>query len=404
MSNKYKPYSPLILLLFGTFLTSLSYWMTWPFLAIILSKNHHLTASTIGAILSLSVIVSTIVSIYIAYIADKYGRFNLMVCGCILAIVAYIFLSYSNSISQYVISISLVSLSRSVLEPLGKAIFTDFMASPSSRANALQIRYFIVNLGAGIGPLIAVSVGFAAQQTTFLVTAASFFIFLLLLTAIKNGAKGNHPPSETGRPSKINFMSTLKIILNDKVFLILVIVNILLWVVFVQFESSIALFFAITNLPDMTDKLSTLIAINTFIIVIFQLPLVKVLSKVGVSTRIYIGLVILSASQIIFALATIETFTVWVIAVVIFSIAEMILVPNISIQTDMISSSHLKSSYFAISSLYRVGLGAYIGGIFLHYSTAFNLFIFMFLLCAATACLYFSAQRELHLLNIQKSN
>lgn len=377
-------------MLIGTVLINAAYWMTWPFLAILLHNQYHLPSSWIGAILSLSVIVSTLSGLYLGSVSDKIGRNTMMMIGCAISIMAYLMLAYADSILLYLTAILIVSLSRAILDPMSKAIFGDLVESSENRSSALQLRYFAVNLGAAIGPLAGAYAGIAAQQGTFLVAAIAYAIYTVLL--IKIFYTKNATPSKQIK-SQLSFLDTLKVLKMDHAFLMLVMTNILLWIVFVQFESSIAMYFSVLHLPDLIKLLSIIIFTNTMSVVILQFPLLHAMAKLTLPCRIYISVCILALSQLAFAFASPTSFTSWIIATIIFSIAEVILVPSLNIQIDQMAPNHLRGSYFAASFLYRIGFGAYIGGLLLQYFGAKELFISMFFVSIMAAVLYFTSSR-----------
>jgi MFS family permease len=373
------------IMLLGTLLINAAYWMTWPFLAILLHNQYHLSTSAIGAMLSLSVVVSTLAGLYLGNVSDKMGRHTMMVVGCVLAVLAYLMLAYANSVMLYLMAMGVVSLSRAILDPMSKAIFGDLVESADHRAAALQLRYCMVNLGAALGPLVGAYAGLAAQQQTFLVASVAYAIYSALLAKIFY-AKDALPIHQV--KSSLSFWAMLTLLKVDHAFLALVMVNILLWIVFVQFESSIALYFAMLHLPGLVQLLSFIIATNTLTVVVLQFPLLRGLARWSVPHRIYISLAILAISQLAFASVNSTRYLPWIVATMIFSMAEVILVPSLNIQIDQMAPNHLRGSYFAVSFLYRIGFGAYIGGVLLQHGGAKGLFITMFFVTIVSAVLY----------------
>ena len=132
------------IILFGTFLINAAYWMTWPFLAIILHSKYHLSSSMIGAALSFPLAFSTIFGIYLGNIADKVGRSKIMIIGCFLSFCAYIVFAYAEALTPYMITIWLANIGRAILEPASKSIFGDIVIN-ENRASCQQLRYFFVN-------------------------------------------------------------------------------------------------------------------------------------------------------------------------------------------------------------------------------------------------------------------
>lgn len=373
------------LLLVGTFIISASYWMTWPFLAVILYKNFHLLPATIGLIISSTVIGSTLMGIYFGHLSDKLGRAKLMLIGCIAAAVGFLILGLSISLKWYCLSMMLISIARALLDPMSKAIFSDFVDKSSDRAYALHVRYFVVNLGAAFGPLIGVYFGIAQQRTTFFITAFSYVLYLTLILPILIPRKNK---LITQTLNDLTFSQTLKILVKDKAFMLLIVVNILTWIVFVQFESTLAVYFSVMNAPNLLSVVSLMILTNTLTIISLQFPLLKWMKHISLNGRIYISIFLLAVSQVLFAYSPMSSITFWIFSTIIFSISETILVPNLNVVIDLIAPPSLKGAYFAASFLYRIGSGAFIGGLLLQAYGGRDLFLVMFAICILMAVLY----------------
>jgi len=377
------------LILAGTLLINMAYWMTWPFLVVILNQEYHLSAQWIGVLLSSSVLVSTLIGIYFGSLSDRIGRSKILGLGGVMSVVAFVGLAQARTISAYIIAIVLVGLSRSILDPLTKAIFGDLLASSEERAAALNIRYFVVNLGAAFGPAIGVYMGLAAKQSTFLITAAAFFIFSGLLYPLLTFKKSvDQVNNNKQHYATTSFLTVIKIISSDHAFLVLVLANIFLWIVFVQFEFSLALYFSILKLASLVNLMSVILFSNTMTIILLQFPLLNMMKNWPLSWRIYSGVAILAISQLMFAYIPPSSYAWWISSTIVFSLAEVILMPSLNVKIDEMAPDHLRASYFAASFLYRIGFGAYIGGVFLQFFSGRVLFISMFFICILIAMLY----------------
>lgn len=94
-----------------------------------------------------------------------------------------------------------------------------------------------------------------------------------------------------------------------------------------------------------------------------------------------------------FTFAKISSFSSWIVATIIFNAAEVILVPSLNIKIDQMAPNHLRGSYFSASFSYRIGFGAYIGGVLLQSVGVKGLFVTMFFLSIITAALYSLSKR-----------
>src|SRR4030081_1313122 len=75
---------PLVqILLAGTLLTRTAFFMVWPFLAVILLRDFHLSPSQIGSILAGASVAGNLIGFYFGNLSDRFGRRNIMIAGCL---------------------------------------------------------------------------------------------------------------------------------------------------------------------------------------------------------------------------------------------------------------------------------------------------------------------------------
>lgn len=379
------------LVLIGTLISNAAYWMSWPFLAVILNQHYGMSPGNIGAIFSSSVIVSTIIGIYMGYLSDKIGYEWMMMTGCLFGVAGFLLLGLCNAITILMIAIFLVSMSKATLDPVSKALITDLSSTTGMREKVLHARYFLVNLGAAVGPLSGYYLNIAASKIAFTITASTFAIYLLLLMPLLRANQSG--ANSQDKKKKFNFKYSLQVTCKDHAFLVMVIMNIMLWIVFTQFETTLALYLSVGKANDITKIIGYVFFTNTVTILILQFPLLSLISKFTLSRKIYFGLLILFISQLMFASAGVNNKVGLMLATFVFSIGEVILVPTLNVAVDNIAKSHLRSSYFAVSSLYRLGCGAYLGSLLLQYYGGAGLYVAMAMICCFMAVIYSVAEK-----------
>ncbi|MFA0812471.1 MFS transporter [Microbulbifer epialgicus] len=70
-----RSFPPLVwIILIGSFFSRGTYFMVWPFLAILLFNKFELGAAEIGLILSASAVGAALLGFYVGALSDRYGR------------------------------------------------------------------------------------------------------------------------------------------------------------------------------------------------------------------------------------------------------------------------------------------------------------------------------------------
>ncbi len=172
-----RQFPPLVwTVILGTFMVRTSYYMVWPFLSILLYREYGLSATAIGAMLGATAAISTLVSFYGGWLSDKLGRRNILLAGCLVSVLCYGLLGFSHSVFWLGLGVLGSGLSSGLIDAPGKALMADSLASAKARELALHLRYFLLNLGAALGPLLGVTLGISAQQQTFLLLSSSYLL------------------------------------------------------------------------------------------------------------------------------------------------------------------------------------------------------------------------------------
>ena len=167
--------------LFGSFITRGSYYMVWPFLAVILYEKFALSATEVGLVLTSAAVISVFTSFIGSSLSDKVGRHTLMYITGVLYIISFSLLAEVETVAGYVIVMTLCSIATALWRPLTSAAIGDIIDDAQTRELAMQSLYFIVNVGCAVGPLAGVWLGLTGEQSSFYITAGAFAILLVLL-------------------------------------------------------------------------------------------------------------------------------------------------------------------------------------------------------------------------------
>ncbi|WP_078083629.1 MDR family MFS transporter [Microbulbifer mangrovi] len=381
---------PLIwIVLIGSFFGRGTYFMVWPFLAILLHEKFALGPGNIGVILSVSAMASAVLGFYVGAMSDRYGRRNILILGTAINAVAFFILAVAESLSTFVLSITLCSIGRAIWEPPAGALFGDLIPNKKCRELALQFRYFLINVGAALGPIVGVWAGIGAQQSTFGLTGVSYLLLCLaFIWAFSYSVAGKHASAQ--KHAETSFASTVQVLRQDRVFLVVVFANILALFIYAHMDTSLVQYLTQMQAPALVGLISSMILVNALTIVLLQFPLLRLMRALCVNNRMMVGIIILAAGQIWFALNPIDWLYGWLGATFIVSVAEAILFPNMSVQVDRMAPSHLRGSYFGASSFYSLGWSSapLAGGFIIEWAGGSALYWGMFVLCGFVLILY----------------
>jgi MFS family permease len=376
----------------GTLLTRTAFFMVWPFLAILLNRQFGLGPPEIGGILAGMALGTALVGFYSGNLSDRFGRRTLMIGGCVAAVVSYVTLAFATSVAVFAVGAFLVGLSRSSLEAPGKALIADRVAEAGPRELAYHARYFLINAGAAIGPLLGVGFGLAAQQATFLITGVVYGLFTLALFIAFHRSPEIHPGGvrEEARLSRV-----VAVVGRDRAFLLLLVAMFLMLAAYSQQESTLVQYITLEAGDAAVGLVTALIATNALTIVIFQFPFLAWMSGMSLAARNYVGMALIGAGFLLYIVIPVASLPLWIVAVWILSMGESILFPTLNLQVDRMAPEQLKGSYFGAASLSGLGFsaGPLVGGILLEWAGGPATFAIMAALTGACAWTYLESVR-----------
>ncbi|EKO3907757.1 MFS transporter [Vibrio fluvialis] len=377
----------------GTLFARTSFFMAWPFLIVFLYQDYGATAVEVGTMLASSAVVGAVTGLYSGYLSDKFGRKWVMVAGALEASVAYTGIGMANQIWHFYVLIILAGLMRPMIEAPAKAVLGDNLSNLKDRELAMNIRYFLLNLGGAIGPLIGITLGLAHPQVLFIATGITYLIYALwLLMAIER--KGHHVKPDTSLLP--NFARTLRVISKDSIFVKMMIANFIMMFVYAQMESSIPQVIVRSSVSDAAQLVASLVLVNTLTIIIFQFPTLKWLEHVPLFVRTRIGMVLMMLAQVGFLFTPTDWPYGWYIAGFILSMGEVIAFPTLNVQIDRMAPAHLRGSYFGAAALYSLGfaIAPLVGGVVIESLNPSWLFGVCIVLCLGMIWLYWLAEHQ----------
>ncbi|CAH6823599.1 MFS transporter [Vibrio chagasii] len=375
----------------GTLLARTSYFMAWPFLIVFLYEDYGASAIEVGTMLAVSAVVGAGTGLYSGYLSDKLGRKWVMVLGSWIASISYTGIALASEVWQFYVLIMMTGLMRPMIEAPAKAVIGDNLKDSKDRELALNIRYFLLNLGGALGPLIGITLALSQPQNLFFVAGGTYVVygFWLLLGIERKGTFTKPDPSQLP-----NFAATLNVIRKDNIFVKLMVANFIMMFVYAQVESSIPQVIVRSSIADAAQLIAGLVLVNTLTIIVFQFPMLKWLEHVPLFVRTRIGMILMAIAQIGFLFTPNDWPLGWGMACFILSLGEVIAFPTLNVQIDRMAPPHLRGSYFGAAALYSLGfaIAPLLGGVVIEMLSAYWLFVLCFILCLAMIWLYWLAE------------
>lgn len=347
--------------LFGTFFARLSTFFVMPFFAIYLATLGF-SASVIGTVFATSALSGLFMSFFGGTLSDRYGRKQLMLIGIGLNALTFTGFALATELVWFYIFSVLMGVSRSFLEPASRALISD-TTQPDQRVIVYNVRYFMINIAAAIGPLLAVVLSLTGAKSAFFVVTAVYVLYGLVISTLFRKY-----PFEEGDGVKVRprLTETFRVLKEDKTFRFVIIGMIFAIIGYSQFNSTLPQFIAFHDgFSDGSRLFAYLLTVNAITVLIVQYPIMRFGIRVSPIKSLFFGIATLSIGLLLIGFAA----EVWVlfVAMVIFTVGEVLMFTMTDVLTDDLAPEHLRGTYFGAMGLTALGqsIGPVIGGLLL---------------------------------------
>ncbi|MFD2914871.1 MDR family MFS transporter [Psychroserpens luteus] len=292
--------------------------MVIPFLSLYLKDDLNFSMSDVGWIMSAFGLGSVAGSWLGGKLTDKIGYYKVMVRSLLSTGFLFIALQFLNSFASICIGIFLVMLVADTFRP---AMFVALNAysKPENKIRSLTLIRLAINLGFSAGPAIGgLIITGLSYSGLFWVDGITCIIATLVMIKVLH-------------PKKAKILDTIvndnpDSAYNDKAFLIFLVAMVLFGIVFLQYFSTITIYYK--DVHTLTEfEIGLLLGGNGFLIFIFEMPLIKWLegSKYSKLSLMFFGAVLTGFSILVLNFSTWSG--VLIIGMLLMTVGEMIAFP-----------------------------------------------------------------------------
>ncbi len=390
--NKYL----LIQILIGTCITNATTYMSLPFLAIFLAKNTQLQPILIGFVVGSASLAAIIGGSLSAYLSDKIGRRILLLIsllGTSLAFFGFYIVSLDQHKALIIVVFSILNflsgLCLYAFNPVSQAILSD-ITPLHLRASVFQWRYFAVNIGAVIGPILGIIFNLAATSLSFLIAAIIFLIYAFTIGKSLDKTMGTKNVNVVKNIGNKKFKFTPLLIY-------FLLYGILYNICYSQLSAPLSQYL-LHNYANGIHWFAVSLIANALTIVVFQHPIYRLVKKLTFFYAFSIGVFLLSFSFLLLVLIG-KTMTGFVVSVIFTGLSELFVFPLAIQFVDCIAPSHLKGAYFGIANLRRIGffIGPIAGGWLLSEVGGVFLFIISSIICLLSIIFLLQVKKYLNI-------
>jgi MFS family permease len=389
--NFYQTYHPIVHTLFlGTMLARTASAMSMPFLALYLGHRTQLSPTMIGLTIGAGSLAGTFGGFFGGALSDRFGRKKVMMTSLYTwGVVMGCFGLVSSSWLFLLLNV-LNGLCRSFFEPVSQALMGD-LTVPEKRLRMFALRYTAVNMGVAVGPLIGALFGMVAGGTPFLVTGAIYMVYAVTLHTLLNRFGINQ--IEGQKREQVTIRAAGRVIVRDVALQFFLLGGILNTLGYSQMTVTLTEYVE-KNFVDGITLVAWLVSTNAVVVILCQLPVSRWSEKRTPYQCIAIGNCLYALGDVGFAFA--HSWTTMIIAMVIFSMGEILCFPAGSVFIDRLAPEGLRGTYFGAQNFKNIGqfLGPWIGGLLMTSYGAAPMFLIVGGVSLVSTMFYAMGQRQ----------
>jgi len=339
--------------------------MVMPFLVIYMTRKIGVNVGMAGLVISFYGAGALVTAPFVGKLSDRFGTLTVMK----LSLIATGFLLILYSFITNFIAILGVTLLWAVISeafrPANLSLISD-ETEPGQRKTAFALNRLAINLGMSIGPVIG---GFLAAlnfSLLFYVNGTTSILAGIFLIASRVETK-KHFLNKDDDSKKMDHVNRSVSIFKDKTFLLFMIALIPVELVFFQFLGALPLYI-IQNLKIPASTFGILMAVNTVLIIIVEVPLNNAMSNWDDRKSLALGALLcaIGYGAMIFS----ENILFIAFTIVIWTFGEMIFFPSSASYTSILSPEKRRGEYmgyFQMTFSFSLMIGPWIGALTLDY-------------------------------------
>ena len=385
MLKAFKAYSPSVqMLLWVTFILTLARAITLPYLVVYLADTFALSISDIGLVIGSALFVGSLLSLYGGYLIDRLRSYSVIMNATLIFAAAFIGAVASRSLMLFFLFLVLINLTLAVVDIAAKAGFCALLPV-AARSEVFSIKYTLSNVAYAIGPFMGAGLFKLDSHWPFIVSAG---LGLAMFVAYRR-CGDRSPQTGLACMQKQAFVAVGRLLLKDYRLVCFTLGGVLSAVVFGQFTAFLSQYLVVTTTPEHTYRvISYVVATNAVTVIALQYLIGRRISSRRLFPWLLAGMAMFLVGLLGFSLA--QTLLVWCLAMLVFTLGEIIVIPAEYMFIDTIAPEHLRGMYYGAQNLSNLGaaLGPVICGFALA-ALAPQAMFYLLIACVVAATLFY---------------
>ncbi|WP_313430631.1 MFS transporter [Pseudomonas sp.] len=337
------------LLLTTTFTLTVARALTLPYLVVYLADNFQLPVGQIGLLIGGALIVASLLSLYGGHLVDTVRNHTLVSASTLAFALAFMVAVASRSVWLFFTCLVLINLALAVVDIAAKAGFCALLPV-EQRAEVFAIKYTLSNVGYAVGPLLGVAMLELDDHLPFIASALTGLGMCMAYWRL--GDRGLQASAQE-QPS-VGFSQVALGLARDRRLVCFTLGGVLSAVVFGQFTAYLSQYLVVTSSASEAARLvGYLVTTNAVTVIALQYLIGRRIGRQQLMPWLLAGMALFIAGLLGFAMA--GSVVAWCLAMLVFTLGEIIVIPAEYMFIDLIAPEHLRGVYYGAQNLSNLG-------------------------------------------------
>jgi len=336
------------LIMLGMFIDQLGGALIFPFFGLYITSKYGVGMTEVGVMFSILAISGLIGSLVGGALTDKFGRKVMILFGLIVSALSTLLLAFAPSLEFIYLAGLIVGLFGNMAGPAHQAMVADVLPE-EKRIDGFGVLRVIANLAVAIGPAIGGFLAARSYTLLFIIDVILSSITGIIILAFVPETKPVAAPREDGQPHQEESLGKTLAgyfkVTRDGIFMVYLLASIFMVLAYMQMNITLPVFLRdVHGLPDSGYGL--LLSLNASMVVLFQFWITRRIRKFAPMKIMAWGMVIYAVGFSMYGF--VSAFWLFILAMVIITIAEMLVSPTGQAVVAKLSPEDMRGRYMAV--------------------------------------------------------
>ena len=336
------------LVILGMFIDQLGGALIYPFFGLYITSKYAVGMTEVGVLFSIMAVSSLFGSLIGGAVTDKFGRKGIILFSLVISAASTLLLAFAPGLKFIYLFGFIVGFFGNMAGPAHRAMIADILPE-DKRIDGFGIQRVIANLAIAIGPAIGGFVASRSYTMLFIIDVILSCITALMLYFLVPETKPvleispEHDDKQDG--TLMESLAGYLTVIKDSVFMVYLLASIFYVLAFMQMNTSLPVFLRdIHGLPD--SGYGIILSINASMVVLFQFWITRRIKRFAPMKLMAWGMVIYAIGFSMYGY--VSAFWLFITAMVIITIAEMLVTPTGQAIVAKLSPIDMRGRYMAI--------------------------------------------------------